>query len=366
MFEPYHLPDFGEQKKRNSKIEIAFIHEDVGHMTGGRYYVYFIMAALIELGYRVTVYTNRKPVFSKEFDLYKKPEFKIVKTTPQGIRDINVKADVYVGSPINGNIAAIRLGKKYAKPYFAVIFDPFNMMAEFIGKRRYQGWDELTPLLKEKGTQIISLCDTTSQYIYKWINKTPEQVYPVYPCINSKVLTSRPRTVERGDYVLFISRLVGHKRFEDVVQAVKKTDLRLKVISSVNGNRAQITTRKFNMQRRVDFHLNVTDDEKFDMILNAKAVINGSIFEGFGMYVAEVIACGVPYVGYEFPTFREIANFAGAKNIYLAKHRNIIDLRNKLKQAVLEENYQPTNNAFSFEAMIMRLAGEDITNAIHR
>ena len=364
-FEPYALPDFTEQFKVNSKKEIAFIHEDVGHMTGGRYYAYFVIAALMEVGYNVTVYTNRMPIFGKEFALYKKPKFSIISKTTTGLVDIDVKADAYMGSPINGNIAAIKLGKKYRKPAFAMVFDPFNMMAEFIGTRQYKGWEKLIPMLKQPDTKIISLCNTTSKYIHSWIDKDPASVYPIYPCINSKVLNGTERVIKRGDYVLFISRLVGHKRFEDVLQAVRRTKLRLKVISSINGIKAQLVTRKYGMQSRVDFHLNVSDSEKFDMIFNAKAVVNGSIFEGFGMYVAEAIACGVPFVGYDYPTFREIRDFAGAKNIYLAKHKNIPDLRAKLQLAIDEGNYQPPSNAFNFEAMVARVAEKDITDAIH-
>lgn len=365
VFTKHALPDLSNQQKINSKIKIAVIHEDVGHMTGGRYYAYFIVAALIELGYDVTVYTNRMPVFGKEFNLYKKPKFEIISQTCEGLTKVDIKADVYIGSPINGNVAAIKLGKKYNKPAFAIIFDPFNMMAKYIGKRQYRGWDELIPLLKQPQVNIISLCDTTSQYIYSWLDKKPAQVYPVYPCINSKVLTGKTRSIHRGDYVLFISRLVGHKHFEDVLQAVKRTKLRLKVISSVNAVRAQLIAKKYGMQGRVDFHLSVSDDEKFDMIFNAQAVINGSIFEGFGMYVAEAIACGVPFVGYDYPTFREIAKFAGVNNVYLATYKNVTSLFKTLKTALEAENYQPPSNKFDFEAMVARLAAEDITHAIH-
>jgi glycosyltransferase involved in cell wall biosynthesis len=260
-FEPYVLPDLSAEIKANSKKHIAFIHEDVGHMTGGRYYAYFIISGLLELGYNVTVYTNKRPVFGDEFDLYKKPKFKLVSKTTQGLRTVDFKADIYIGSPINGNIAAIKLGKKYKKPAYALVFDPFNMMHEFIGRRQFKGWEELIPLLEQKDTNIISLCNATSKYIYKWLGKDETNVFPVYPCINSKVLHNADRVVERGDYVLFISRLVAHKRFEDVLQAVKRTNMRLKVISSVNGVKAQLLVSKYSMKNRVDFHLKVSDQE---------------------------------------------------------------------------------------------------------
>src|SRR5690606_31585244 len=61
--------------KKDVKIgkRIAFITEDVGHLTGGRYYAYFIASALVELGHQVTLYTNKRPVFHGSFKNYKLP-----------------------------------------------------------------------------------------------------------------------------------------------------------------------------------------------------------------------------------------------------------------------------------------------------
>jgi len=354
------LEDFYKFMDTKEKVfdkpkNIAFIHEDVGHLTGGRYYAWFIASALTELGHNVTIYTNRQPVFASEFSGYKKPRVSIAAMNARRLAMLDIKADVYMGSPIQGATAASRLGKKYGKPAFALIFDPFPAMEKFLGKRMYVGWDELLRELRSNDTNIISLCNAMSQYIYPWLNKQRSDVFPLYPCINSKVFDSKPREYEKEDYVVFISRMVNHKRFGDAVSAVAKTNLRLKIISSVSGMNAPAVVAAHKMEKRVDYHWKCSDDEKFDIIAKSRGVIVPSAFEGFGMFLAEAIACGVPFIGYDYPTFREIRDYAKADNVYLATYKNEFDLGRKLKDALREKKYHQPNTLFHFERMMETL-----------
>lgn len=334
---------------------IAFIHEDVGHLTGGRYYAWFIASALVELGHQVTIYTNRQPVFAAEFKDYKKPRVTIAAMNARRLSMLDIKADVYIGSPIQGALCASKLGKKYNKPAFALIFDPFPAMQKYLGRNAFVGWDELLKNLRESDTNIISLCNSMSNYIYPWLNKRKDQVFPVHPCINSKVFNQKPRIYPKEDYVVFISRMVRHKHFEDAVHAVSKTNLRLKVISSVSGMSTPLIVNQNGMQKRIEYHWKCSDDEKFDIISKSRGVIVPSIFEGFGMYAAEAIACGVPFIGYDYETFREIRDYAKADNIYLARYKDTFDLGRKLKVAIMNKKYNKVSNDFNFEAMIETL-----------
>lgn len=332
--------------------KIAFIHEENNHLTGGRYYSWFIIAALCEMGHDVTVYTNRRNTFMNEMAYYKRPRIVISTLSAVRLAAINVLADIYIGSPIQGATAAARLGKKYNKPAFALVFDPFPAMQKYLGKSMYSGWDNLIPLLKETDIEIFSLCKAMSEYIYKWLNKKKDKVHEVYPCINSRALDKKERNYEREDYVVFVSRLVRSKRFEDVLTAVKRTDMRLKVISSISGIPYKQIVHAQGMTDRVDFHWKIPDNEKFDIIAKSKAIINGSIFEGWGIYVTEAIATGTPFVGYDYPTFREIRDFSKADNIYLAQPKNVNDLTRKLRRALKEKKYREFNKAFHFESMV--------------
>jgi glycosyltransferase involved in cell wall biosynthesis len=334
---------------------IAFIHEDVGHLTGGRYYALFLASALCELGHDVTIYTNKMPVFMGEFKGYKRPRIVLAAMNTRRLQLLDIQADVYIGSPISGAIASTKLGVKYNKPSFVLIFDPFPMMEKFLGKRMYVGWDELINNLRTGNTKVISLCKSTSGYIMPWLNKKPDQIAHVYPCINSHVLDSKERDYTKEDYVVFVSRMVRHKHFEDVVSAVSKTKMRLKVISSISGMNYMQYVNQFGMRDRTDFLWKIDDNQKFDVIAKSRGVIVASVFEGFGMFVAEAIACGVPFIGYDYPTFREIRDFAKADNIYLAQTKNPFDLGRKLQQALREKKFNKPSNVFHYEQMIEKL-----------
>lgn len=345
-----YIPDLNK-----GSVSVALITEDVGHLTGGRYYAWFIASALLEIGYDVTVYTNRKPVFEGDFAKYKQPKIEVIAQRPKDLENLDIKADLYIGSPISGDIAAARLGKKYNRPAFALIFDPFPMMAKYLGNKTYAGWIPLIKELKETNCNIISLCNTTSEFIYEWLNKTKEQVFPIYPCVNSRENKIPDPLPKKEDYVVFISRLVNHKNFDHVLKACKNLGIRLKVISSVDGVQATELVKRLGMRKNVDFYMKCTDRKKFDIIYKAQAVINASMFEGFGLYLAEAIACGTPCVCYDYPTFHEIKDFAKADNIYMAKWNNPHSLQLKLAQALEEKKFRKPVDIFNFDAMVKKV-----------
>jgi glycosyltransferase involved in cell wall biosynthesis len=335
--------------------DIAFIHEENNHLTGGRYYSWLLIHALVEMGHTVTVYTNRRSVFLKDLELYKQPKVIISASSPRYLTKLNVKADIYFGSPIHGAVAALKLGEKHNKPAFALVFDPFPAMKKYLGQRAYTGWDELLELLRRTG-YVISLCDSMTDFMPEWLQRNRNTIFNIYPCINSKVLHKRERNFERDTYVVFISRLVRNKRFEDVLTACSRAGVKLKVISSVAAVPVQNLVNHANMRGQVEFRLRATDDEKFNIISRSSAVISASIFEGFGMFLAEAISTGTPAVLYDYPTFREQVALSGVDNVYLARYKNVADLSRKLKLCLEEKKFREPNDTFSFENMKQRLS----------
>lgn len=347
------LAAMGDQTALKGNIRVALITEEGGHLTGGRYYAYFIAVALMELGMDVLIYTNKEVTFSQSFRGYELPLVNVVADKAQELENIDVIADIYIGTPISGNIAASKLGKKYNKPSYAMIFDPFPMMAKYLGDKKYVGWTPLVKQLRESNTEIISLCDTTTPYIYDWLNKRPAQVHPIYPCINSR--ENKAIDVKKEDYVLFISRMVKHKNFDHVLRACKKLGYRLKVISSVDGIGGVKLVADMGMKKQVDFYMKCSDEEKFNLIAGARVVVNATMFEGFGMWAIEAIALGVPLVCYDYPTIHEIQKFSKAKNIYYAKWNQEGNLESELQKAYEEQKYAPPCHLFDFEAMVKRV-----------
>lgn len=335
----------------DGKKKAAVISEEIGSMTGGRYYAWFIAIGLQEIGYDVTVYTNQIPTYYDFFKDYNKPKLEIV--AKDNLDSLDVRADLYISSPLLGNVAVTKLAEKYKKPSYVMVFDPLPMMEEIHGKA-YSGWDESEKRIRASNVNIITLCKSTTPYIYDWLQKRKDQVITIYPCINSVEL-KKAQKGEREDYVVFISRLVNHKKFEDTLVACKDNNIKLKVISSVSSNHASRLVRDLGMHENVDFYIGISDKAKFEMIYKSRAVINSTNFEGFGMWAAEAVATGTPVVAYDLPTAKEIQEISGADNFYLAKLRDQREFTQKLGQALKENKIGKENNIFDFENMINNL-----------
>jgi len=333
--------------------KIVYFSEDIRHITGGRYYSWWLATALKANGFDVEIYTNKMPVFLNEFKSYPQPTVYLV----DNLAEVDVKAMAYFGSPVTGNMRACQLAEKYGKQAYCEIFDPFPMMAKYRGKHSYPEWERLIPELKKDHVKILALCNETKKWVYPWLNKKKSEVFTVYPCINSHERDNSPAVMEKKNWAVFVSRLDNHKRLPHVLEAVKATDLELHIITSVDGIDFPSLLKEYDMEDRVKIHWFASDKEKFEIIKQSKVMINGAIFEGFGMWLAESLACGVPCVCYNYPTFHEIAGEDNELVIY-ADWDNSADLKDKLKFALSiannpaeKPNWKPTNR-FDFEAMV--------------
>ena len=333
------------------KNKVVFLTEDTPHITGGRYYSWWLATAVQAAGFDVVIYTNRTPVFIKDFKDYPQPEVVVV----SNLYEVDVEAKFYVGSPIVGSIMACKLAKKYDKVAYCEVFDPFPMMEKYRGKHSYPFWSGLIEDMKQPNVKIISLCQTASEYIYPWLNKRKDEVYDVYPCINDKERDKSPKKMKRKNWVTFISRLDHHKKLGHCLSAIRETDCEFHVITSVDAIDFDRLVRVRNMTDRVKIHRFVSDAEKFEIIKQSRATINGAIFEGFGMWLAESLACGTPAVCYDYPTFKEIAD--GNKGVYFAEYGDENELTIQLKKALEENKISSGVNKFNFSAMVKRVSG---------
>ncbi len=343
------------EKTESSKVvssnsdKVVFLTEDTQHITGGRYYSWWLATAMKAVGFDVVIYTNRKPVFFDEFKDYPQPEIVIV----PNLYAVDVDARFYVGSPIIGSLMACRLAKKYGKTAYCEIFDPFPMMEKYRGKHDYPFWSGLIKELKQPHVKIISLCKTANEYIYSWLNKKKDDVFEIYPCINSKERDKSPEVMEKKNWVTFVSRLDHHKKLDHCLSAIRETDCEFHVITSIDAIDFDRLVRVRNLTKRVKVHKFISDYEKFEIIKQSKVMINGAIFEGFGMWLAEALACGVPAVCYDYPTFKEITG--EKKGVYFAEYGDENELTVQLKKALKEKNFSKGTKQFDFPAMVERV-----------
>ena len=142
------------------------------------------------------------------------------------------------------------------------------------------------------------------------------------------------------DYVLCVGRLEKQKAFHNAIIAFAEIsldfpNLRLKIIGkgSLENNLKSLAT-ECGISDKVDFegfHIDLIPYYKF-----ARVTILTSLYEGFPNVLVESIALNTPVVAYDCKSGpREIIH--DKINGFLVENNNILDLKIKLKNALMSE-----------------------------
>jgi glycosyltransferase involved in cell wall biosynthesis len=310
-----------------------------------------VACALKELGHDVRVYTDRRPPFLGDFVYYQNPPINLVRL----VNSVDVKADLYFGMPVGGTVAAAACARKYKKRAFCFVFDPLPVMQRFGRSARSadmqpQYWRRMLSAMKWEGAIPISLAECWVKDINEWVEK--DNTTWLYPAVNSRVL-DRVAKRPRRNALVWTSRIVPHKLFPHALDAMKSLNLELDLVTPGVPKSIKDMVVNRGCEGYVNFHPACSDNKKFQLLRSSRGGILPSQFEGFGISVIEALESGVPFVCYEFPTYREIADKVGY-GVYLATFKNRNSLRQKLVWALENGPIKPPW-MFRFENMCERL-----------
>jgi glycosyltransferase involved in cell wall biosynthesis len=169
----------------------------------------------------------------------------------------------------------------------------------------------------------------------------------VYPGVDEIFRAARPVSEPRGDpYLVALGTIEPRKNLFAMMHCVQTlieegswpADLKLRLIGG-KGWRDGDTLRavKALEARGVVQRLGYVARERLPSLLaGARALLMPSLYEGFGMPVAEALACGTPVVCSDIPSFREIARPTDAlfhetdKKSMLDAYRRLVSNRSPL------------------------------------
>ena len=143
--------------------------------------------------------------------------------------------------------------------------------------------------------------------IKKFYREDATIIYPPVD-VNSKFeIRLRPELRPRGNsklknsggYFLAGGRLARPKHIDLIVRACRELDVPLKVFGkSFAGYGEELESRIKNHESRIEFVGEVTDEEKWELMQNAKAFLFASEDEDFGIIPVEAMAAGIPVIAY--------------------------------------------------------------------
>jgi|GEM_PF-3375693 glycosyltransferase involved in cell wall biosynthesis len=332
----------------NRGRKVAFIMENFNFYSGGRYLSFMIAIAFQEIGFDVTLFTDKIPseipyINNDDFKEYKKPRIEYVP-------DLNLLSlkgyDMYVGAPTDGCVIAHREAIKNKKPYIAFLFDVPPFMKKYSdldkGWVNHPIWENVSQTLKDADL-IFTFAKLLIPYIREFgklesINK----IKVFHPPINSRVCEKSPGGAKKRQ-IFMANRFAPNKHWDHLFEAVSKIKNPPRIIAITSQQRAvNELAMVYNIPHLVDYNVSCSDSIKFKLIKESLAVINPSSYEGLSMSASEATVSNTPCILYEFPIMTDIF---GEKGMIYAKYLDPEDLKGKIELILENEHIRAAKEA---------------------
>ena len=164
-----------------------------------------------------------------------------------------------------------------------------------------------------RATMLIAVSESTRQDAHELVGIPLEKIQTVYPCIPERVsnvpeegeiaLFRQKKGLNEG-YILYLGTLEPRKNIPTLIDAYAKlrqnSTVREKLVLA--GGKGWLydeifeKVRQLNMEAEVIFPGFVADSEQALWYAAASAFVYPSLYEGFGLPVAEALASGIPTV----------------------------------------------------------------------
>ncbi len=168
---------------------------------------------------------------------------------------------------------------------------------------------QLTPILQSwdlvaanRPDYYVAISDRVSERIQKYYAKNPVKV--IYPPVDTRFFIKKAKAPSyRGEYFLTVSRLVGYKRVDIIIDAFNELGWPLVIIGDGRDGRR---LRKMARSNIMFFH-GISNEELASWYQYSQAFVYAAD-EDFGIAPAEALASGKPVVAYRGSGVAEVVS----------------------------------------------------------
>lgn len=187
----------------------------------------------------------------------------------------------------------------------------FERYPEFFSKKFVYYYQWLIPNVLRNSRHVITVSEFSKREISTFYGIDSQRI-TVVPNASafSKTEGKQPLIIHPRPYFLFVGSLDPRKNLIFLLKAFLMAaldDIDLVIVGAGHASFAQNPEiEKFRKQSNVVFTGYVTDDELRNYYAGALALVNPSLYEGFGLPVAEALAMGCPVLASDIDAFREV------------------------------------------------------------
>jgi glycosyltransferase involved in cell wall biosynthesis len=155
----------------------------------------------------------------------------------------------------------------------------------------------LKPLIR-KQRHVLTVSETSKRNLERWIDDSNVRVINAGNGSSPSFMTSGARFQSLIPYYLYVGNLRAHKNVETVMEALSYLkDGNLHIVTK-DRRAAEILAAKHGVSQRVRIFSDLNDDALAEMYRGARATVQPSLIEGFGLPALEAALCGSPVIFY--------------------------------------------------------------------
>ncbi|MGC8895810.1 MAG: glycosyltransferase [Candidatus Bathyarchaeia archaeon] len=201
----------------------------------------------------------------------------------------------------------------------------------------------VTLSLLKRARAIISVSNFTAKAL-RVHGVSNVKIFVSGNAVNAKYISNvEPLSAKKCYDGVFVGRIAKEKGVFDILNVwkkvvEKKNEAKLLIVGTgleLAAVKEKIGT--LGLENKVFLRGHCSDRELYSLLKSSKIFIFPSLFEGWGIAVAEALACGLPVVAYDIPALKE--NFGDCESVFLvavkdfegmsSKILNILNMREK-------------------------------------
>ena len=180
----------------------------------------------------------------------------------------------------------------------------------------------------DKANKIIAISKQTKNDLIEFFKIDPQKIEVVYPGIDDHF---RNLCLKRDKFILSVGTLEPRKNLPNLIRSYCQLpqniidEYKLKIVGGVGWNDKEIYSAisKAKYKKQIELLGFVSDINLIKLYNRATLFVYPSIFEGFGLPVAEAMACGAPVITTNVSSLPEVG---GDGAIYIQDPNNIKEL----------------------------------------
>ena len=200
----------------------------------------------------------------------------------------------------------------------------------------------LSSQIKHARTIITPTKSVKDQIVTMYGSSISNKIYPLYEGVSYELMAAKENTSLSKKYpkpfYLYVGNFYPHKNIERLIEAFRKMlkqvqhdnppDLLLVGPDTMFAQKLKDHIAAQNI-RNITFNHNATIEDLVFFYNHAKALINPSLSEGFGLPLIEAAYFGCPVIASNIPVFRELLG----SNYTSFDAMNVEDIASKLKES---------------------------------